>query len=117
MHTYAWRDDPIVAGYISSSGSTTDRSVTSVNGTGWWSASLKLECGGFEAGAKSLECMKTKSVDAILTATKAGPRVGAFGPSPDGKVVFADYNARRAKGDFVKRVSPSLPLEQIEVGD
>jgi hypothetical protein len=105
MHTYAWKEDPIVAGYISSSGSTTDKSVTSVNGTGWWSASSKLGCGSIEAGAKSLECMKTKSVDAILAATKSGPRVGAFGPSPDGKVVFADYNARRARGDFVKRVS------------
>jgi len=42
-------------------------------------------------------------MDEILAATKGGPRVGAFGPAADGRVVFDNYNERREKGIFARK--------------
>ncbi|KAF2405046.1 alpha/beta-hydrolase [Trichodelitschia bisporula] len=104
-HTYAWASDPIAAGFISSSGSITPttRGGVSGSGTGWWTLSKALGCGNATAGEASLACVRGKSMEQILSATRELPRVGVFGPTPDGRVVFEDTAARRARGQFAHR--------------
>lgn len=107
MYSYAWTKDPIVYGFIPESGSASRRpsSPNTNNSASWYAASKALNCGGEEAGAKSIECMREKPFGDILTAIKpiggANP-MSAFGPRADGKVVFSDYAARSAAGNFIK---------------
>jgi carboxylesterase type B len=104
FYSYAWTKDPIVYGFIPESGSAAIGSNSTNSSANWFSASKALNCGGEEAGEKTVECMRTKDIKSILAAIKAigGGGMGAFGPRADGKVVFSDYAARRAAGNFIK---------------
>jgi carboxylesterase type B len=65
--------------------------------------------GGVESAANAsvpLACLRAKPVNALLDATVApagGSALGGWGPKIDGKILFADNNARRARGQFVHR--------------
>jgi len=69
----------------------------------------KVGCGGAEAGVTTVDCMRSKPWKDVLAAIKPeGSQaslggMGDFGPIPDGKVVFNDYKARAAAGNFIKR--------------
>jgi cholinesterase len=110
MYAYAWTKDPIVSGFIPESGSA---SVTTNTGgdlaAGWYATSQKLGCGGSEAGPATLACMRKQKWQDITNAIpkrEVTPNLGTggFGPTADGKVVFKDYPARRAAGNFIKAV-------------
>jgi carboxylesterase type B len=105
-YSYAWTKDPIVNGFIAQSGTATAIPTTPLNKSKWYKVTEKLGCGGAEAGAKTLECMRSKSMDDLFNAmNKVGSFLTLFGPVQDEKVVFSDVVARGAKGDFIKRVS------------
>jgi Carboxylesterase family len=81
----------------------------------WSTLSEKLGCGAVtgEDVTKTLSCMRSKPVDAVLDATvpkSSAAAVGSsssWGPKYDAKTVFADTSAKAAKGDFIKAVSTS----------
>jgi hypothetical protein len=106
-YSYAWTQDPIVTGFIPESGSASNRASGNPSKP-WYDASQKLGCGGAADGEKTLQCMRNKTTEQVLNAIKPPggvPALGAsgFSPSPDGKIVFSDYAARRAAGKFVKK--------------
>ncbi len=109
-YSYAWTEDPIVAGLVSESGT--------VNGFGqyqqsdtaqsWFNVSSTLGCGDSTSNAEAvLSCMRTKNFTSILSAIPAptGSAFGSsyFGPTIDDVVVFSDYPARSASGNFIKK--------------
>jgi cholinesterase len=105
---------PIVSAFIPESGTASAGEALgdSSKGERWFKASQKLGCGGREAGnEKVLDCMRSKPWKAVADAIKPEGSaasmggIGDFGPAPDGKVVFSDYKARAAAGNFIKRVS------------
>ncbi|KAJ5604443.1 alpha/beta-hydrolase [Penicillium lagena] len=98
FYSFAWTEDPIVSGFIIESGFAYD--APAANMSGWFNTSLQLDCGGPEAGIKTLECMKTKSYMDILSAVQ-----GYFGPTADNRIVWANYTSQRIRGAFVKRAS------------
>jgi carboxylesterase type B len=111
MYTYAWTKDPIIAGVIAQSGSAGMRPPTGSTGSGpnaaWYKVSQALGCGGAEAGAKTVDCLRTKPADLIqkqLDALTTGPGITPFGPTTDGKTIFSDTSARGKSGNFIKVV-------------
>ena len=108
----AWTKDPIVSAFIPESGTASAGGALGGSGGRWFKASQKIGCGGSEAGNdKVLECMRSKPWKAVADAIKPEGAaasmggMGDFGPAPDGKVVFSDYKARAAAGNFIKKVS------------
>lgn len=106
MYAYAWPQDPIIAGVIAQSGGA---GVAPPSGQDpaevWYQISKLLDCGGKEAGAKTVECMKkvpTATLLVQLDKMSSGPGSTPFGPSADGKTVFRDYAARGTAGSFIK---------------
>jgi cholinesterase len=109
-YSFAWVEDPIVAGYIPQSGSVFTRGIAAEsNLEPWYKASRRLGCGGAEAGEKTTACMKTKDWKSVMEGVDTGPRVPGqtFGPTFDEKVIFKDYAARAKAGQFAKKVSHS----------
>lgn len=117
MYSYAWVKDPIVNAFIPESGTVSLGGALGASkadkSAGWYKASQSAGCGGVEAGEKTVDCMRKKPWNEVLEAIKPkGAQaslggMGDFGPTPDGKVVFNDYKARAAAGNFIKRVSYS----------
>lgn len=109
-YDYAWTSDPIVKGFITESGTATSFSNPAPpNNTAYWfTATERLGCGGASAGIPAtVACMRTKSFQQILNATASPPGiaslVGEFVPTADNKVVFSNYTARAAAGQFTRR--------------
>jgi cholinesterase len=115
-YSYTWTEDPIVSGFIPQSGSaalripaniTGDPSIAAANQ--WSKLSQKLGCESVTTQdvAKSLSCMRSKSLKEVMDATapSAGAAaMGSWGPKVDGKTVFEDLADRGAKGKFIKSV-------------
>jgi len=110
-YSYAYTKDPIVNGFIPQSGTSV---LGKLMGSGnsakkWFETSKKMGCGGEEAGAKALDCMRTKPWKDIADAIKpagGGASLGGmgdFGPTVDNITVFGDYEKRAAAGNFIKR--------------
>jgi carboxylesterase type B len=108
-YSYAYRSDPIVAGFIQESGTINGIgtiSTTTAN-VAWFNVSTALGCGSSNS-SDILACMRTKSVDLILSAipkvttglTSGG--LGVFSPAVDNITVFSDYPARSIAGNFIK---------------
>jgi cholinesterase len=113
MYSFAFRDDPIVVGLIAQSGSAWTKGIAAKdNDKVWYSTSVKLGCGGVEAGAKTTECMKGKKWQDILKQLRNGPRTPGetFGPVFDEKVFFEDYDQRAKQGAFIKVVCISASV-------
>jgi cholinesterase len=117
FYAYSYTKDPIVYGFIPQSGTAglTSRTPASTgnltnNAVIQWSIlSEKLGCGAVTGDdvSKTLPCMRSKPVDAILNATvpkSSASAVGTWGPKFDAKTVFADTVVKGAKGDFIKAV-------------
>jgi carboxylesterase type B len=95
MYAYAWTKDPIINGIIAQSGSAGMRlsapGGASAPNAAWYRTSQALGCGGAEAGAKTVDCMRGKPAEQIqkqLDAMTTGPGITPFGPTPDGKTIF-----------------------------
>jgi cholinesterase len=116
MYAYTWKDDPIINGIIPQSGVAGIGSPsTGSPHAAWYQASSGLGCGGAEAGAKTVDCMRgktNKEVNDQLAKMGSTALSNAFGPKADGKVVFADNGARGDRGDLAKVVSTASVSER-----
>jgi cholinesterase len=117
-YSYAWTEDPIISGFIPQSGSAAIRMPAPGAGNAaanaisqWSSLSDKLGCGAVSAQdvAKTLSCMRSKSLSQVMDATApargSGSPMGSWGPKVDGKIVFEDLADRGKTGKFVRAVS------------
>ncbi|KAF1815958.1 alpha/beta-hydrolase [Eremomyces bilateralis CBS 781.70] len=108
LYSYAYKEDPIVTGFIAQSGVASNRGVTiDTVRDAWYEASAKIGCGGASVGNKTVACMQRKTTQQILDATRPNGTVPALGSTPftpvaDGDIVFSDYEARRNRGDFIQ---------------
>ncbi|KAL1955878.1 hypothetical protein VTO42DRAFT_8036 [Malbranchea cinnamomea] len=104
LWAYAYADDPIVEGLIAQSGAVPSSSAgIGKPGSSWYEASEKLGCGGESAGDSTIECMRSKSVDELLSVTSSFGSIGegvSFFPQADNVTVFSDYEERGESGNF-----------------
>jgi len=104
MYSYSHIEDPIVQGFIGQSGAaTTCGLIGNQSFSSWANVSTQLGCG---TGALSVSCMKRKTEAQIssVARTLQTSWVPSFAPSPDGILVFDDYDTRGARGAFAKKV-------------
>jgi carboxylesterase type B len=114
LYSYAWREyDPIINGIIAQSGTasfTLQLAGSPSNNNeyaAWYAASAKLGCGGKEAGAATVDCMRQKSFQEILLAINTDVTnllSTNFGPTPDGKLVYYNISTLSKAGKFWKVV-------------
>lgn len=103
-YSYAWTEEPIVAGFIAQSGTIQlgPPRNASVSAALWANATALLGCGNSTTGAeRTLQCMRKKPVSEIMEAI--GHVSTLFTPFVDNKIVFPDYSARSRSGKFVKK--------------
>jgi cholinesterase len=105
-YAYAWPKDPIVNGFIAQSGTVSGSRAMGRDQAAdfncWYKLSKQLGCGGADAGATTVDCVRSKSQEDVAKA--ASSQRLSFGPRADGKVVFSDNKARGEAGNFIKRV-------------
>jgi cholinesterase len=107
-YSYAYTQDPIISGMIAESGSVTSFSnpAPKDNSKFWNEAAKNLSCPVDNVKA-SIACMRTKSMEDVLRASKVDNPLqavlGHFGPTVDEKVVFSDYKERAAAGKFIQK--------------
>lgn len=108
FYAYAWVQDPIVAGMIAQSGGVGLGAGSATGGgaanstAGWDQVAAAAGCPTTaQAAGLSLACMRSRPFQNI-SASMAQTRV-QFGPTPDGKVIFTDYAARTAAGNFIQK--------------
>ncbi|OGE50273.1 hypothetical protein PENARI_c017G12199 [Penicillium arizonense] len=108
---YAYRDEPLVSGLISHSGTALSFPVNSaeVAASHWFNASAKAGCTS-ESEGDVLACMRRQDVDTIRDAaasvkvptTNPARKAPAFQPTVDGVTVFGNYTALSAEGKFAR---------------
>ncbi|KAF2193157.1 cholinesterase [Zopfia rhizophila CBS 207.26] len=106
---YGYPDDPIAHALIPQSGVansviTSGRSREDVQ-KNWYKASQNAGCGGEEAGEATVECMRGKSWEDILTTIEPIGQtalMSGFAPFADEKVVPSDVVSRGETGRFAK---------------
>ena len=110
FYSYAWTQDPIVAGFIAQSGTASDTKSANTSAKAWYTTAKALNCGGENSVSEELlSCMRSKDTNSILKAIPAniGPSLNSvpntFGPTVDDTIVFADYEARAASGQFIQK--------------
>lgn len=109
-YSYAWKDDPIIAGTIEESGSVISfgNRLPSSASTQWYNVAKKIGCGDNSTSADQvINCMRTNSnatMHNILEAAAPGSGLasvlGNFGPTIDNKTVFSNYTDLAAAGQF-----------------
>ncbi|KAF2157661.1 alpha/beta-hydrolase [Myriangium duriaei CBS 260.36] len=95
--------DPIVQGYIQTSGTVYLGLVTDdPNHSQFSTLAKQVGCGTFNSPEKELDCMRTLSVEKIVTAsnTLTGAR---FLPTVDNMTVYSDYTDRYGQGLFAQK--------------
>lgn len=110
-YSYAYPDDPIVAGLISHSGTAFSFTPNTLEYS--QSSFLKTaELLGCTGPKDVVACVRSKDFNDILTVASSIPSRPSlalpqpvFHPTVDGKTVFADYKALAAAGKFIKVVS------------
>jgi cholinesterase len=68
VYAFAWKDDPIVNGFIAGSGTALTSDLfkpASKRLNAWYRLTKGLGCGGVEAGQSTLECAQKKTVSEI----------------------------------------------------
>jgi len=109
-YSYAYADNPLVAGLISHSGTALSftPNTPEFSQASFLTAAQSLGC----SGANVTACMRAQDYKAVLGAVaKVKPLASAalaqpvFHPTVDGKTVFADYKALSHAGKFAKIVS------------
>lgn len=109
--SYAWTEDPIVAGFIAESGTVfTPGTPASADAAAeiWYNLTAALGCGDADSDASAVTgCMRSLDwqtvQNGIADGTGLGAVSGGFGPSADDVVVFSDYAARTVQGNVTKR--------------
>ena len=110
-YSFAYTSDPIVNGFIPESGVAANPNVPAQSNTtaagAWFNVSSTLGCGNSSSNATDvLACMRTKNYTSILGAIPTSSSViggSSFGPTVDETIVFSNYLARGAAGNFIKR--------------
>jgi cholinesterase len=108
FYSYAYVNDPIIAGLIEESGTVNGfvQTPTSVAAENWFTMTSKLNCGGATSNPNEvLACMRARDVNLILASIPADSTQSVatkFGPTIDNITVFSDYPARSAAGNFIK---------------
>ncbi|KAJ4292363.1 hypothetical protein N0V90_009024 [Kalmusia sp. IMI 367209] len=103
-YSYAWTADPIVAGFIAQSGTIQIvQTITKETAAElWYNATLLLGCGDSSNEPEVvLQCVRSKNVTEVMQAMSQIPTV--FTPFVDDIIVFEDYAARSAAGNFAKK--------------
>ncbi|CAO1605838.1 hypothetical protein XANCAGTX0491_009343 [Xanthoria calcicola] len=110
--SFAYRENPLVSGYIQHSGNALSFGVNSHDAARgyWYNVSALLGCGGEEEG-DTLPCMR--AIDNVTAIEEAAAKIKApasssnparsspvFQPTPDGVTVFDHYVARYERGNF-----------------
>lgn len=102
-YSYAWTADPIVHGFISESGVATSfaQPTPADNLAAWNTLTQNLSCGTTTSSgvAGTVACMQMKSMEEILHFSGTA---GAFGPTIDNKLIFANYTRQTKLGKFIK---------------
>lgn len=109
---YAWKNDPIVSGLISMSGTSLSFIPNTVEYSQaiWYNVSQTLGCGGpADDSATVLSCVRSANISAILAAAAKAPALPSVGlaqppfhPTVDNITVFADYQQLSEAGSFAK---------------
>jgi carboxylesterase type B len=111
FYSYAWKQDPIVEGFIAESGTAFCFGLPnspSGSALAWFNVTSSLGCGDATSDpAAVLSCMRGKDYTSILQAippTSGSTSVlGSFGPTVDDIVVFSDYADKSAAGNFTQK--------------
>lgn len=101
FYSYAWKSDPIAAGFIPESGTSYSWGMPTTAeeaATNWYNVSSTLGCGDAASDATEvLSCMRTQNYSAILGAVPvlkgADGILGMFNPTVDETVIFSNYSA------------------------
>jgi carboxylesterase type B len=120
-YSQAWREDPLVAGLISHSGTSLSfvPNTAEESANYFYTASKILGCGDQSNNPEEVvECVRQKPYTDVV---KAGGQVPAapspatpqavFHPTVDGVTVFGDYAKRSAAGRFARLVSPDCHIQ------
>jgi cholinesterase len=104
-YAYAYTKDPIVNGFLPSTGNALISLPLAKTEPGqvWYDLTKKLGCGGREAGEKTVECLQAKTVKEIQAAAGTG---SGFNPVVDNVTMFSpeEYKIRSKSGDFIRKV-------------
>jgi len=99
FYSYAWKKDPIVAGFIPESGNAFGWGLPNTEEfarNAWFNVSQNLNCGDANSDpTENLACMRkanySEVLDAVPNLGSTGGILGLFGPTIDGTVVFENY--------------------------
>lgn len=98
---YANPEDPIVAGIISQSGTTSQ--TNSANTTAFTILAKQFGCDGLDA-EEELTCMQAADNDRLHSIIRNGTGVPRFSPVADGVTLFENNTARIEDGQVAKVV-------------
>jgi carboxylesterase type B len=120
-HTYAWPENPIAHAAMSISGTaaSVEPNTAAFSQSAWFQLAGVLGC---PTSGNAVPCMQQQTTQQILAGIaklQFAPTKALFQPlfqeTVDEVVVFSDYAARGAAGDFAKIVS-SLSLYFVDIG-
>jgi cholinesterase len=98
LYSYAWKSDPIAAGFIVESGNVFSWGLPYSQASSaevWYNVTSTLGCGTAASNqATVLSCMRKENYNTILQALppSAGSSLGNFGPTVDDTIVFSNYS-------------------------
>ncbi|ORY09302.1 cholinesterase precursor [Clohesyomyces aquaticus] len=111
-YSFAWKNDPIVAGLISHSGTSLSFNPNTVEYAQkiWFNVSQNVGCGGpNDDPATVLSCVRSKDVAVVLAAAAKVPALptialaqATFHPTIDNVTVFSNYDEMTKAGSFSK---------------
>lgn len=109
---YAWKNDPVVSGLISMSGTSLSFIPNTVEYSQsiWYNVSQTIGCGGPNNDpATVVACVRSANTSALLAASAKVPGLptaaltqATFHPTVDNVTVFADYEKLSESGSFAK---------------
>ncbi|KAK7995263.1 hypothetical protein PG990_014036 [Apiospora arundinis] len=123
--SFAWTEDPIVAGLIPQSGTSLSflPNTKEYSESLWYNVSQTIGCGGPENDASQvLACIRAADVAIVLAAAAKVPALptlalpqATFHPTVDNVTVFADYESLAAEGRF-SRIAMLAGNNDFEAG-
>ena len=110
--SFAWKNDPIVAGLIPMSGTSLSflPNTPDYSQSLWYNVSQTVGCGGpADDAATVLSCVRSRNASTILSAAAKVPALptqglaqATFHPTVDNITVFSDYQQLATSGKFAK---------------
>ncbi|KAK8000890.1 hypothetical protein PG991_013112 [Apiospora marii] len=115
-YSFAWTEDPIVAGLLPQSGTSLSflPNTPEYAASLWYNVSRAIGCGGgvnddSDEASRVLACVRAANITTLLAAAAKVPALpsmalhqATFHPTVDNLTVFADYEARAAAGRFAR---------------